>query len=206
MKRWIMCLAVAAGLVGAFALGRADAGEGADKKAIADEMAAWMELGKTGPEHAKLIETVGTWTVESKMWMEPGAEPVASSGKAVFTALLGGRFVRQEFSGAFMGQPFLGIGCTGYNNATKQYEDVWIDSVGTGMMRATGTETEAGKVWTYFGSCIGPGGKEYKHRTILKKLGANQMIVEAFCDKGEGETKCWEGSYTRTNEASKLGG
>ncbi|MGH7162618.1 MAG: DUF1579 domain-containing protein [Planctomycetota bacterium] len=198
MKRGILIFSMAGALIGAFALGRAFAQEGPGEKAAEDEMAAWMELGKPGTEHAELMKSVGTWTVASKAWMQPGAEPTLTTGKAVFTALLGGRYLRQEFEGDFMGQPFHGIGCTAFNNATRKYEDVWIDGMSTGIMFTTGTETEPGKAWSFSGSCAGPGGKEMKMRSVLRKLSDDEMSVESYCDQGSGETKCWEATYTRT--------
>lgn len=32
-----------------------------------------------------------------------------------------------------MGQPFTGIGMHGYENLTKKYVTMWIDSIGTGI-------------------------------------------------------------------------
>ncbi len=193
MKRGIVVLSMVGVALGAFALGRAGAQEGVDPG-----MAEWIELGKPGPEHAELMKSAGTWTVEAKYWMQPGAEPTQSKGTAVFTALFGGRYLRLEYEGDFDGQPFRGIGCMGFNNATKKYEDVWIDSHSTGTMLTTGTETEPGKVWTFAGSCAGPGGKEMKMRNVMKKISGDRMLVESFCDEGSGEMKCWEGTYTRS--------
>jgi hypothetical protein len=198
MKRGMLVLSVAGLVLCAFALGRAGAQEGPDEKKAADEMAAWMELAKTGPEHAALQKTVGTWTVECKAWMAPGAEPTVSKGKAVFSSVLGGRFVRQEFEGSVMGQTFRGLGYNGYNNATKEYEGTWCDDMGTGIMFSKGVETEPGKVWTYKGSFFGPGGAEYKSRMVLTMVSDDQQHLEMFNDDGRGETKCMEMVYTRS--------
>lgn len=189
MKRGILVFSMVGIALGAFALGRAGAQEGVDPG-----MAEWMELGKPGPEHAELMRSAGHWAVEAKMWTQPGTEPILSKGKAVFTALFGGRYLRLDYEGDFNGQLFRGIGCMGFNNATRKYEDVWIDSMSTGTMLTTGTETEPGKVWTLTGSCAGPGGKEMKMRNVMRKIGSDRMIVESFCD----EMKCWEGTYTRS--------
>jgi len=194
MKRGTRWLAMAGALAGAFVLGRVHAEDGMDAP---DDMAAWTELGKPGPEHAELMQNAGTWTVESRMWMQPGADPVASKGRAVLTALFDGRFLRQDYEGDFQGQPFRGIGLTGFNNATREYEDVWTDSISTGLMITKGVATEPGRVWTFSGSCAGPGGKRIKMRSVMRKQGPDQLVVEAFCDMGEGEAKCWEGTYTR---------
>lgn len=193
MKRGMWLLSAAGALLAAFALGRAQAQEGVD-----DEMQACMELGKPGPEHADLMKFVGTWKVESKMWTKPGEPPVSSSGIAVFTSLFNGRYLRQDVDGLFLGAPFRGTGLMGFNNATRQYEDVWIDSNSTGIMHSTGTRAADGKRWEFTGSCAGPGGKEMKMRSTITRVSDDQFSAEAFCDvDGSGETKCWEATYTR---------
>ncbi|HEX2162632.1 MAG TPA: DUF1579 family protein, partial [Thermoanaerobaculia bacterium] len=39
----------------------------------AAEMAAWQKAGTPGPEHEKLASMAGDWSIEVRMWMEPGA-------------------------------------------------------------------------------------------------------------------------------------
>jgi hypothetical protein len=199
MKRGILFVSIAGALIGAFALGRAGAQEG--PKAGADkakaEMEAFMKLAKPGAQHAELMKNVGTWNVECQHWMMPGAPPVVDKGRAVFTSVLGGRFLRQEYEGTFMGQPFQGIGCTGFNNATKEYEDVWTGTNMTGIMYMTGTETEPGKVWTFSGSCAGPDGNEMTMRSVWTKVSDTEQKMEMYCASDEGEMKCMELKYTR---------
>lgn len=189
MKRAVLAMMAVA--LGAFALGRAGAQEGTDP------MAEWLKLGTPGPEHAELMKLAGTWDVESKVWTAPGAEPMATKGKATFTPLLGGRYLRCDLEGTFQGNAFHGIGCMGFNNATRKYEHVWIDGMNTGMLITTGTETEPGG-WTLTGSCTGPGGREVKMRDVMKRIGTDRMHMESFCDEGGGEMKCWEGTYARS--------
>ncbi|HEX5136881.1 MAG TPA: DUF1579 domain-containing protein [Planctomycetota bacterium] len=190
MKRKSIFL-MAAALVGAFLLGRAGAQEGADP------MAQWMELAKPGPEHAKLMKCVGNWTVDGKMWMQPGAEPMLTTGKAVFSSVFGDRFLKQEYDGKFQGMPDLGIGYTGYNNATKKYESLWICNMSTGVMLMTGTETEPGTC-EFEGTCCGPDGQDMKHRLVLKHVDNDKQILEMFCTQGDGpEAKMMELTYTR---------
>jgi hypothetical protein len=185
MKRKFTFVCVAAALVGAFALGRAGAQEGTH------DMKAWEALGATGPEHAKMLKTVGTWNCECKAWMMPGAEPMLSKGKAVRTEALGGRFIREDFEGDMMGQPFKGFAYNGFNNATKKYELVWLDSMSTGMMFMSGTEAELK------GSFFGPGGIEVKSRATIKEISPDQMVMEMYNNMGTGEMKCMEMTYTR---------
>ena len=38
-------------------------------------MAAMEKFGAPGPEHKILLDAVGTWDLESKVWMDPSAPP-----------------------------------------------------------------------------------------------------------------------------------
>lgn len=191
MKRKSVFVCMAAALVGAFLLGRA----GAEDTGMED-MAAWMELANPGPEHAEMKKSVGNWACEAKMWPMPGAEPVIEKCKVVRTEALGGRFIKEVFEGSMMGMPFTGEGYMGFNKATKKHEIAWMDSMGTGIMFMTGTETAAGTI-EYKGSFFGPGGVEVKSRSLVKKIADDKYVMEMHNDMGEGEMKCMEMTYTR---------
>lgn len=144
------------------------------------------------------MKLVGTWKVKSKMWMKPGEPPVPGSGTAVFSSLLDALYLRQDVDALFLGAPFRGTGLMGFNNATRQYEDVWIDSNSAGIMHSTGTRTAEGRRWEFTGSCAGPGGKEMKVRSTITRVSDDQFSAEASCEfDGSGETKCWEATYSR---------
>jgi hypothetical protein len=106
------------------------------------EQQAMMEmmekLATPGEMHGKLEPMVGTFDVEATFWMAPGTEPMSSKGKSRNEWILGGRYVAQNYEGAFMGQSFNGLGMTGYDNYKKQYFGTWIDSMSTTMMMTTG--------------------------------------------------------------------
>lgn len=191
MKRFVTLVAAVAIPFGAFALGRAVAED------QASDMAAWEALAKPGPKHAELAKSIGTWTIDSKMWMAPGAEPVASKGKATFSSVLDGRFLRQDFEGDMEGAPFRGIGHIGFNNATNKYEMTWIDNWGTGFLFMTGVEKEGGKVVELTGTYNGPNGVVMKSRSVMTIKGPDEQFLEIFNDMGQGETKSMEMTYHR---------
>ena len=60
---------------------------------------------------------------------------------------LGGRFLEERVQSSFMGQPFSGIGYTGYDNVKKKYVSTWMDNMGTMIMVMEGTPDPAGKVY-----------------------------------------------------------
>src|SRR5438874_2282495 len=97
-------------------------------------MAAWMKYMTPSEGHKALDGMVGTFDAKVTSTMMPGQPPVESTGTDESMWIMGGRYIQEKFSGNFMGQPFTGMGITGYDNAKKQYFGTWIDSMGTGLM------------------------------------------------------------------------
>ena len=190
MKRGTVLVCMAAGLIGAFALGRAAAQEGNDL------MALFKKAAKPGPQHAAMMKCAGTWDCETKEF-QPGGEPKVTKGQVVRTEAFGGRFLKEEFSVQMGGEPVSGVGYSGFNNCTGKYEMIWLGTMGTDMAFMTGTETEAGKAWEYKGSFAGPGGMQIKSRVVARKISDDQEVMEMYNDMGTGEMKCMEITYTR---------
>ncbi len=103
-----------------------------------DPMAVMAELGTPGEQHELLAKMVGDWTYTQKMWMAPEAPPMETTGTMTAESMLDGRFVKATWSSTVMGQPFTGIGINGYDNMTKQFTNVWMDSMMTSIMMFTG--------------------------------------------------------------------
>src|SRR6266849_6742120 len=116
------------------------------------QMQAAMQAAQPGAVHQKLAKRVGEWTIATKVWMQPGAPPSESTGTAKITSILGGRFLREEGSGTFMGQPSSGMRLWGYNNGTKQYEAMWMYTGSTAMLMLKGTSSDDGKTVGYTGA------------------------------------------------------
>ena len=116
-----------------------------DEKAM---MEAWVKAATPGEAHRKLDAVVGTFDTRVRAWMDPAQPPEDSTGTSVASWVLGNRYVEDKYEGTMMGEPFNGIGYTGYDNVQKKYVGVWVDSGGTGMMTMTGTMDAAGKVMT----------------------------------------------------------
>src|SRR2546423_1816414 len=112
----------------------------------AKEMEAWMALAKPGKEHAAMKRMEGEFDVEVVMVMQPGAEPMKSSGKQKSVMIMGGRYLHADYTGEMMGMTFHGASLTGYDNAKKKHFSAWIDDMGTGIMLAEGTASPDGKV------------------------------------------------------------
>ena len=152
-----------------------------------------------GAAHQALEPLVGEWKVEVKTWMAPDAPPALSTGTAKSTWALKGRFVQQEFSGEFMGQPFHGISFTGYDNVREKYRSVWIDDMSTTMVVSEGDADSDGKVITLGGSyaCAMTGEKDKATTQIYRILNQDKHVFEMH-DPARGEnSKVMEITYIR---------
>ena len=121
-------------------------------------MKKWMEFMTPGAEHKVLDGLVGKWTSQIKMWMDPAAPATESTGTSEMELVMGGRYLHEHDKGSFMGQPFEGMGVTGFDNLKKKYVGSWIDNMGTGIMRLEGSYDAAKKTINYASECPDPTG------------------------------------------------
>ena len=167
-----------------------------------DEILVRMTAYMTpGAQQAQLLERVGTWSVRTSMWMEPGGEVTVAEGRAVLEPVLDGRFLRETLSGTAMGMPFLGEGLTGFDNATKQYMTAWIDSLGTGMVFATGTANRDGHELVLEGSMTDAiHGGVIHARFVTTRISIDEYRFEIWmlATDDQPEWKSMESLYTRT--------
>ena len=119
-------------------------------------MEAMMKAMTPGDAHKLLDGMVGTWDAKVTMWMDPSQPPMVSSGTSENSWVMGNREVMQKFTGNFMGQPFQGVGYTGYDNVKKQYWGTWMDTMSTGVMVSTGNTSDNGKTWKFMSSMADP--------------------------------------------------
>jgi hypothetical protein len=116
-------------------------------------MKTWAEISTPGAPHRLLAGMVGYWNVTTRAWMNgPGTAPETSKGTSTYTAILDGRFIRQEVHGTMSGMPFTGIGITGYDNFKKKYVGFWIDNSSTALFTMEGSADSTGNVITSFGT------------------------------------------------------
>ena len=168
----------------------------ADQKAM---MEAMMKAMTPGEPHKLLDNMVGTFDAKVSSWMQPGAPPMVSTGTSVNSWILGGRFVEQKFAGSFMGQPFNGIGYTGYDNVKKQYWGSWMDSMSTGVMMSTGSTSDNGKTWKFTASMPDPmTGKEAPMEERVTVTDKDHHMFEMWSPGPDGKMyKMMEIAYTR---------
>jgi hypothetical protein len=156
-----------------------------------------MTLAQPGPEHQAMAKLAGTWDVAMKMWMEPG-KPMESKGTSTIAAILDGRYLREDFRGEVMGQPFTGIGIEGFDRVKNVYTLTWLDSMSTGIMHMEGASTDGGKTVTYEGDCSCPMEKrQIQTRTVTSIVDDKTFTVTMYATREGSEAKTMELRYTR---------
>ena len=161
-------------------------------------MEMYQKLATPGEPHKQFESLAGSWTTQTKEWMEPGKTPTEASGSADMKMVLGGRYLQQDFTGEMMGQPYTGMGITGYDNMSKKYVSIWLDTMGTGPFMMEGTGSADGKTITLKGSHSEPGGGKMTHRAVWKIVDSNTQTFDMWGNHGGGkEMKVMEIVYTR---------
>ena len=165
-------------------------------------MEIYAKAGTPGEPHKLLSKLEGSWTTRSKGWMEPGKPPVESAGTCEQKAILSGHYLRQEYAGDMMGKPFTGISILGYNNHTKKYESIWLDSMSTAIYYFEGTAGRDGKTITQTCKYDDPVRGPAVWRTVTKIKDDNTIEFEMFITpKGKKEEKMMEMTIARKEAA-----
>jgi hypothetical protein len=170
------------------------------------DMQAMMEIykkvGTPGEPHKLLARLEGSWTTRSRGWMEPDKPPMESIGACEQKLILGGRYLRQEYTGDMMGAPFTGLSFLGYDNHTKKYVSVWIDSMSTGIYYFEGTASADGKTITQDCSYDDPVKGPCLWRAVTRIKDDNNQEFEMYLTpKGGKEEKMMEMTVTRKEAA-----
>ena len=203
LRNTIGMAVLAAALCAPAAFAQDDAAKTAEPKMSADTQAmmeAWQKAATPGAQHKQLGDQfVGTWDTRMTAWMDPSAPPVTSTGKAVNTAVFGGRQVRMDFTGEFMGQPFEGVGFSGYDNTRGKYTSTWTDNMSTGVMMSNGDYDAATKTYTFHSEMADPmnKGKMIPIRETLRIIDADHHVMEMYEPKDGKEVKTMSLEYSR---------
>jgi hypothetical protein len=195
-----ICLALLGGAIAAGIVVAADKSASQKPDAKAEEMMKKMEAaGTPGPAHKVLDALAGEWNAEVKMWMAPDAPPTINKASAKSEWTMKGRFLKEEFTGEFMGQPFRGLSFIGYDNVKEKYNSVWIDDMSTTMVTSEGEADKAGKVITFEGSyaCALTGEKEKPAKQVYRLISRDKHIFEMHDPRLGANSKTMEITYTR---------
>jgi hypothetical protein len=172
------------------------------KQEVKMDMQAMMEVykkvGTPGAPHKVLAGLEGSWTTKARSWMEPDKPPRESTGTCESRLLLGGRYLQQEFTGDMGGEAFRGINILGYDNHTKKYLSVWIDSMSTGIYFFEGTAGPDGKTITQESRYDDPVKGSILWRSVTKIKDDNTLEYTMYLTPKRGkEEKMMEMTATR---------
>lgn len=162
------------------------------------DMDAWAAAMTPGEPHGDLAAQAGEWRYVVTLWSGPKAEPTSLEGVSLKTLIMGGRYLKEELTGAFMGRPFQGLGFNGYDNVTKQYVAIWLDNMGTGIHYYTGQEKEEG-VQAFTSTSHDPAtGRAIATRSIGRVIDLDHHTYESFVTLPDGsEFLQMQVEYTR---------
>ncbi len=162
-----------------------------------EEMKAWQMYMTPGEPHQLLKEMSGTWSAQIKMWMDPSQEPVKSQGTVTYNMILGDRYQEGFFKSTMMGMPFEGRQIMGYDNATKMYVSVWMDNMGTGIMKTQGIMNKDG-ILVMEGMMVDPiQGKEIPVLSKGQLKGKEQFYEMFIVDEKGNLVKTMEINYMK---------
>lgn len=162
------------------------------------QMKIWMDYMTPGPMHEMMAKHAGTWKMVSKMWMDPNSEPQVSEGKVDAEMILGGRYLKMVAKFPFMGMQTEGWSLEAFDNGKKEFINIWIDNMGTGVAISTGKFDETTKSIVYNGKMYDPvSGKDTDYKSISRMISDNEMIFEMFSNYDGKEYKVMEIKYTR---------
>lgn len=162
---------------------------------------AWKLAGSPGKEHKLLESLVGDWDGAVKFWTSPMSQAEVSKSKSHNTMELGSRFVKEEYQGVAGGRPFTGMGLVGFNNISREFESIWIDSMSTAMMLSSGTYDPLTRTLNFKGEYTDPvSGKRNTTRSVETFLNDHQHVFEMFdVDENGKEYRSLEIFYTKSN-------
>ncbi|HWT17097.1 MAG TPA: DUF1579 domain-containing protein [Patescibacteria group bacterium] len=162
-------------------------------------MDAFQKAGTPGPQHERMAKQAGAYVITIKSWSAPGAPPTTDQGKVTRRMLLGGRVMIEESEAAMGGQPFSGVGLSGFDNVSGKFWSTWNDSMGTGLMVAEGDCDDRGSC-TFHGSWNDPITKGKTHaRMTTTWTDANTEVFAMFIPGPDGKDMLMmEITYRRT--------
>jgi hypothetical protein len=162
----------------------------------AEEAAKVMaDIGKPGPEHAKLQPLAGSWTYTCKFWMDPSKPPLELTGTAELKWVLGGRFLEEKLAGTgFDGKPgFEGLGLFGYDNGQKKFTSTFACSMGTGTCAGVGDADSSGASLTFQTEAFCPLRKKtVKGLDKIRIASDDKIVTESYQLEDGKETKLME--------------
>ncbi len=140
-------------------------------------------------EHEWLKNLVGEWRVESEMVMEPGGEPMNSTGKETVRCLGGLWAIGEGTAKMPDGSEMELRTALGYDVSFKEYRGCWYASVSSHLWRYVGDLSADGKTMTL--NCEGPDmvveGKTAQYRDVIELIDDKHRTLTSYGQDDKGE-------------------
>lgn len=150
-------------------------------------MPASARLALPGENHRWLEPLVGQWNVEMRVFFAPGQAPLVSKEMtATRDWILGRRYLREDLSGVFAGNPANRIATLGFNNLDERWELSTIDTfepgqmVYTGVARGSANRFELRGESTEAGMGAAPTGRKRELRYAFEIMDADKNIQKIY--------------------------
>lgn len=161
-------------------------------------MEVYRKVGTPGDNHKLLAKLEGSWITRTKGWMDPEQPPMESIGACEQKLILGGRYLQQTYTGDMGGEPFTGINLLGYDNHTKKYLSVWVDTMSTGIYFFEGSASGDGKTITQESRYDDPVKGPCVWKSVTRIKDDNTLEYEMYITPKSGkEEKMMEMTVTR---------
>ncbi|GAB4183708.1 MAG: hypothetical protein Tsb002_06070 [Wenzhouxiangellaceae bacterium] len=166
-------------------------------------MQAMMEKSQKytqpGSRHEQLKHFLGEWKTETRITMA-GAPDKGEPGTSTFSWLMEGRWLKEDASGQFMGQPIHSFSIMGYDNFKQSFVATSVSSFDTAMRRAEGDMDPGGKALLMYGTIDEylTGEHDKMVKVVWRFIGDDEMVMELHdLPIGENNTQVVEIRYTR---------
>ncbi len=161
-------------------------------------MEIYQKAGTPGEPHKALARLVGSWETRSRGWMDPDKPPVESTGTCEQKLILDGHYLQQTYTGDMMGRPYTGLSLLGYDNHTRKYQSIWVDTMSTGVYFFEGTGGRDGRTIKQESRYDDPVHGPSVWRTVTRIKDDNTIAFEMFLiPKGKKEIRMMEMTITR---------
>ena len=147
----------------------------------------------------KLIAYSGSWRGNNRLQDPNTNTPEDSPATATLIPVLGGRFMRLDYTWEYLGKPQAGSLLIGYEAEAKVVTAHWIDTwhMGDKVMACQGTINGNDEI-SVVGSYAAPSGPDWGWRTIIRPQAGQSLRIVMFNISPDGqEALAVETDYTR---------
>lgn len=141
---------------------------------------------------------VGKWEGTCRTWFEPDQLADESHVAGEFSSLLGGRFLRHNYTGSMQGKPRQGEDLLAFNKVRKVFQSAWVDDfhMNYALLISEGPATERGfSVLGHYDIADHP---PWGWRTEFDLVSSNELTICAYnIMPGAPEALAMETKYRR---------